>query len=146
MIFAFFLLPEIQGCSEKIDELYKKLGNLLNNNEGYLRFIELNIDKFNISNEDQKERIHTIGGDLPNWIAFFMDLHSINLSAGDILHPEFPIREDIQFWDDDKYIRRAAAEALDDLATSKVNPLSGLLESLLTDKEIFVLTQVLQCK
>lgn len=60
LIFAFFLMSETRVSGEKISELYEQLGNLLNNKKKYIEFLKLNIDKFNTSNKDQRERIHII--------------------------------------------------------------------------------------
>ena len=60
LIFAFLLMSETRITVENIHVLYRQICNLLDNDKVYLEFFEINIDKFNANNIDQRERINII--------------------------------------------------------------------------------------
>lgn len=129
LIFAFFLMSETQISSDKIHEFYDHLGNLLKNNEGYLEFIKLNIDKFDKSNIDQKEKINIIFEHL------IKDDHSeIRRAAAELFGKigspkDIPLIKPLLLNDFfSTNVQIAAVEALGEINTSKAIP---LLEPLL---------------
>jgi len=64
LIFAFFLMSERWVSREFIMKLYKQLGDLLINNNQYLYCFITNIDKFNKSNDEQRENIRDLFSNL----------------------------------------------------------------------------------
>jgi predicted NACHT family NTPase len=60
LIFTVFLMSEAQVKSEFVLRVYKQLGDLLINNNQYLYFFISDIDKFNKSNDGQRENIRVI--------------------------------------------------------------------------------------
>jgi HEAT repeat protein len=130
LIFAFFLMSETKGSSEKIDELYERLRNLFENKKGYFEFIKSNIDKFNTSNKDQRERINIISEPLIR-----DDDSSVRSDIVEALG-ELGTSKDISLLepllrDEERSVREFAAHALSKIVTAKDIP---LLEPLLMDE------------
>lgn len=126
LIFAFFLMSETRVSGEKISELYEQLGNLLNNKKKYIEFLKLNIDKFNTSNKDQRERIHIILESLDYDKSDMIVRMDAAISFKNIAHPKdfnligaFIFDSKPQRWDEDEIDRKNKPEALSNMGTSK---------------------------
>ena len=118
LIFAFFLMSETRVSNEKIEDLYSQLNDLLVNNKVYLEFIEANIDKFNMSNTDQREKINILIESM-----FHDDFGRIRSLATKVLgkigtSKDLPLLEPL-LKDDEWEVQNAATKALGKIVTSK---------------------------